>query len=165
MTTLIQGKAYWCKIIGRPHDNKFNPGVKQWSFDLGNIDKATQKQLLEMGMKKTSLRNKSDERETFISFQKNASKADGEPTAPFRIVDQNNQPWPKDKLIGNGSTLNVSVMLSERLFRGEKFLKPVALAIQVWDYVEYERPAEFPSKPPEDTEAPAQETGETVKEW
>lgn len=151
---MITGKAYWFKAVGAPRPNKFNPQVLQWAFDL-SIDEKTANDLVEKGMKKTYLRNKDDERGTFLTFTRDSVKKDGTPGKPFSIKGAQKNPWPEDKLVGNGSTLNVVVTLNERNFRGEKFLKPSAVAIQVWDHVPYDA-SSFPSKAAEDT--PQEET-------
>lgn len=145
---LIKGKAAYTRVVGQPHKNKFNPDVDQWSFDL-TVDKEAQQTLLEAGMRKTYLRDKEDFRETFISFTRDATKKDGSPGKPYEIVDAQGQPWPEDVLIGNGSVLNVIVTLNERTFRGEKFLKPSCIKLQVWQLVEYKK-ADFPERPAED---------------
>jgi hypothetical protein len=141
---LINGKSYWFRAQGAPHTNKFNPDVPQWSFDLSISDEEVQK-LLDAGMTKTYLRNKDDERGTFLSFVRDSVKKDGTPAKPFRIEDAKNNPWPEDKSVGNGSELNVVVSLNERAFRGQKFSKPSAIAIQVWDHVAYQSGG-FPTK-------------------
>lgn len=145
MAKLITGKAYWAKVIGKPRPNKFKEDALQWSFDL-SVDDDTINSLIADGMRPSYVKDKEDERGKFISFVRDAKKADGTDNKPFRIVDAHNNQWPNDVLIGNGSTLNVSMMLSERTFRGAKFLKPVAMSMQVWDLVDYVRPSEFPSK-------------------
>ena len=163
---IIKGIGYWAQIVGAPKPHKFyegtaKEGVKRWSFDL-SIDKETQKKLLEAGMRKTFLRNKGDERDTFLSFDRDDKKADGSEGKPYEIVDAQNQPWDQSKLIGNGSVLNVVVTLNERTFRGEKYLRPGAIRIQVWEHVPYEGGGknEFPTK-----EAESEETQSDKKEW
>ena len=96
-------------------------------------------------MKKTYLRDKDDERGTFVSFSRDAIKKDKTEGKPYKIVDAQGQPFPDDKAVGNGSTVNVVVSLNERTFRGEKFLKPSAVAIQIWDLIQYDSGA-FPTK-------------------
>ena len=141
--TMISGKAFWFKATGAPRPNKFNPKVPQWSFDL-SVDTENQEKLLEKGMKASYLRNKDDERGVFLTFTRDSIKTDGSPGKPFRIVDGKNNPWPEGKEVGNGSDVNVVVSLNEREFRGQKFLKPSAIAVQIWNHVEYE--AGFPTK-------------------
>lgn len=141
---LISGKIYWGKIIGAPRPNKFNPTVPQWSFDL-SVDEDTAEKLLGAGMKKTYLRDKQDERGTFLTFTRDSIKKDGSAGKPFSVVDSAKNPWPDGKQLGNGTEVNVVVSLNERTFRGEKFLKPSAVAVQVWDLVKYDS-GSFPTK-------------------
>lgn len=141
---LITGRSYWFKGVGSAKPNKFNPEVPQWSFDL-SINQTEAEKLLAAGMKKTYLRDKQDERGVFLTFTRDSIKKDGSPGKPFRIVDSKNNPWPDGESIGNGSQLNVVLTLNERTFRGEKFLKPSAIAIQVWDHIEYSSNG-FPEK-------------------
>ena len=159
---LIKGQAFWCRVVGAPHDNKFTKS-KQWSFDL-SVDKETIQKLLEAGMRKTYIRNKADERGDFLSFQRDATKKDGTEGKPFKIVDAQNNPWPTDKLIGNGSTLNVIVTLNEREFRGEKFLKPSAINLQVWDLVEYSKGSSGSGFPVKEVSSEG-DTSTSDKEW
>lgn len=156
---LIQGKTTWCRVTGAPHANKFNPAVPQWSFDL-SVDEETQSKLLKLGVRKNTFKDKGDDRGTFISFTRNSVKADGTAGKPFDVKDAQGETWDDSVKIGNGSVLNVIVMLSERQFGSDKFLKPSALKIQVWGHVPYTgNDGEFPTR-----EASA-ETPEVEKEW
>lgn len=141
---MITGKMFWSKVVGAPRANKFNPTVPQWGFDL-SIDGKTANELVEKGMKKTYLRDKQDERGTFLTFTRDSVKKDGTPGKAYRIVDAKKNPWPDDVLIGNGSVANVVVTLNERNFRGEKFLKPSAVALQIWELQKYDA-SSFPTK-------------------
>lgn len=142
--SMVTGRVFWAKL-NEPRPNKFKEGAKQWSFDL-SLDEENKNILLKQGMKPSYIRNKGDERGDFISFVRDEQKADGSPGKPFSIVDSQKQPWPADKLIGNGSTLNCVVKLNERTFRGDKFLKPSCLSIQVWSLKEYSQDAGFSVK-------------------
>lgn len=140
---IVNGKGYWIRVVGSPVENKFKPGINQWSFDL-SIDETTQEKLLKAGMRKSYLKNKGDERGTFISFSRDATKADKTAGKPYNIIDHHGNPW-SDELIGNGSTLNVMVSLNERSYNGMTFLKPSAIKLQVYDHVKYEAKG-FPTK-------------------
>lgn len=146
MSLLIQGKAFYARIVGSPHANKFKEGINQWSFDL-SVDEVEADKLLKAGMKKSYLRNKGDERGTFISFSRDATKADKSPGKPYHIVDAQNRDWDQNTLIGNGSVLNVAITLNERTFRGDRFLKPGCVAVQIWTLVPYQNKSQFQSKP------------------
>lgn len=131
---MLQGKVFWARVLGKPHKTKFSPG--QWSFDFSLTAEIAQ-QLLEDGMKKSYIKNEGDERGSYLSFVRNATKTDGTAGKPFKIVDNQGNAWPEDTLIGNESVINAIIILSERTFRGEKFLKPSCLSVQVWDLVPY----------------------------
>lgn len=146
---MISGKSFWFVATGAPKASIVNP-VPQWSFDL-SINDETKDKLLAVGMTENYLRDKGDERGTFVTFTRSSVKKDGSPGAPFRIVDAQDKPWPKNKLVGNGSELNVVITLNERTFRGKTFQKPSAIAIQVWNHVPYDSGG-FPIKPEEDVE-------------
>lgn len=139
---LIQGVIYWGMVLGAPFKGKFHNG---WSFDL-SIDEETQKKLLEAGMKKDYLKNKGDDRGTFVQFRRDAVKTDGTPGKAYQVIGPDGNEWPQTKLIGNGSVVNVIVTLNERTFRGEKFLKPSALKLQVWNHEKYENNSGFPQR-------------------
>lgn len=133
---LLNGKIYYGRILGAPHENKFNPGIDQWSFDL-SLNPSEVQVLLDAGVPKDKIKNKNDERGDFVSFSRDATKRDGSPGKPYDVVDGQQNPWPQDVLIGNGSEVNVKTALNEREFRGKKFLKPSAIEVQVWELVEY----------------------------
>lgn len=161
---MINGKAFWFKAAGTPHANKFNPQVPQWSFDL-SVDDTIAQALISKGMKKSYLRDKQDERGTFLTFTRDSIKKDGAQGKPFKIVNAQNNPWDDNVKIGNGSELNVVVTLNERTFRGEKFLKPSAVAIQVWNLIEYDA-SNFPTKEPDtETIEDIEDVAGTKAEW
>jgi len=138
---IIQGTGKWCRIVGEPAPNKFKNNAREWSFEL-YLDEANQRKLLDAGMKPSYLKDKGDG--VFIQFTRDEFRKDGSPGKAFEIVDAAKNPWPEGKLIGNGSTLNVMVTLNEREFHKEKFLKPSALKVQVWEWKEYKKDDGFP---------------------
>lgn len=155
---LISGKAFWAKL-STPRPNKFKEGTRQWSFDL-SVDEKTQQLLLDKGMRKNYLRDRQDERGVFLTFVRDETKKDGSAGKPFKVVDAHGEPWPDGKLIGNGSIFNVQVTLNEVSFRGDKYLKPSAVSLQVWDLVEFSSNG-FPTKEKSEVE----ESEEANKNW
>ena len=131
---IISGKSYWCKILGKPVTGEYGTA---WSFDLA-IDADTKKRLLSAGMSPDYVKNKSDDRGDFITFKRNAVKTDGTNAKPYSVVGPDKTEWPQNKLIGNGSTLNVMVSLNETKYKGKTKLKPSAVAVQVWELVPFE---------------------------
>lgn len=133
---LINGKAFYARILGNPHTTEYNT-EGEWSFDL-SVNEETAQKLLEAGMRKTFLKTH-PEKGTFVSFKRNAVKSDGTAGKPFVVLDNQNEPWPQDKLIGNGSELNVIVVMSERTDskKKEKYLRPSAIKVQVWNHIPF----------------------------
>lgn len=153
---IISGTSFYARIVGEPHTTKYSDG--QWSFDL-SVDEETVQSLTKKGVNSNYFRDKGDERGTFISFQRNAHKADGSAGKPYEVVDSEKNPWDPTKAIGNGSKLNVIVMLSERKYKGVKTLKPEALKIQVWEHVPFTK-RELPTRPVAESEMP-----EAKEDW
>ena len=139
---LIQGKAKWAKITGKPHagyEGKFN----EWSIDV-YVDEATEKKLKAEGLG-PKLKDKGNG--TYITFKRKELKQDGSPNQPIRVVDHKGEPWNDKVKIGNGSTVNVNFAINE-FGKGQKAAN--ILSLQVWDLVKYEG-GEFPVR--EDTNA------------
>lgn len=134
---MIRGSAFYAKVLGKaPLGYDKTEASREWSIDVG-IDAATRKQLIAMGVG-DYVKNKGDKhpaKDDFIGFKRRAQKVDGDPAKPIRIVGPDGEPWPQDKLIGNGSIVNIQFALNEKAKGG---LKPSILAIQVWEHVAYE---------------------------
>lgn len=157
---LIKGIGYFCRISGKPHKTKYSDG--EWSFDL-SINETTKKELLMAGMKPSFIKNKGDQKGDFLTFRRKSTKADGSEGKPFDVRDHKNEPWDPKVLIGNGSTLNVVVSLNERTGqKGQGYLAPSAIAIQVWDLVPFERGPTFKNR--DDGYEPPVKTG-TQESW
>lgn len=139
-THLIQGKAQWAKIIGKPVPG-YNDGPAEWTVDLV-LDAKAKKELLALGCDKSYIKNKEGIGD-YVRFVRKATKADGSPGKPFSIIDHRGDAWD-NRLIGNGSTLNIAYTFNEVGTGKTKKLKPSALSIQVWDYVEYKPKSAFP---------------------
>lgn len=152
---IINGKAYWAKIVGKPVDGYKNQ-YKEWSFDLA-IDKDTASMLKKQGLGKY-LKNNDDDRGTYIHLRRKAKKKDGTDSKPIKIVDHRGNDWD-NRLIGNGSELNVNVGINE--FDGNLTLSPVS--VQVWNLVPYIPKGQFPTR--EDDEVTVPEDSAETKEW
>lgn len=145
---LLKGTAHWAKIVGKPQKG-YTPGEYEWSVDI-SVDAATSKQLQELGAG-SYIKNKGDDRGDFVSFKRKSIRRDGEEAKPYEIVDHHGEPWG-NKLIGNGSTLNVVYTLNEipAVGTAKARMKPSAIKFQVWDHVAYENQGrgsdEFPTR-------------------
>lgn len=141
---MMQGKAYWAKIVGKPVKG-YNEGEFEWSIDVA-LDEAHVEQVKREGWQ-SKIKNKFDDRGNFVQFKRKSVKKDGDPAKPIRIVDHRGEAWPDNKLIGNGSTVNVKYELNDPP-TGSKVPRVSIIAVQVWDYVPYERKggSDFPTK-------------------
>lgn len=152
-------KIYWSKVIGDPRPNYTKDGT-EWSFDLALTDEA-KKQLKAAGAA-SYFKDTGDDRGTFVHLKRKGVKNDGNPAKPIAVVDHQNNPWD-GRLIGNGSTVNVSVAMNEYGDKVKK-IQISPLAIQVWDYVEYKPKATFATKDTAETES-AEETSSVKGNW
>jgi len=131
---ILQGKIYWAKILGKPVEDRFVGPC--WSFDL-SIDEKTKDFLINNGVAKNKIHNDGDDRGDYVTFQRKAVKKNGEAAQPYAVVDAHKKPWDDSKSIGNGSLVNVQAALNTTEFNGKTFIKPSAIALQVWTLVEY----------------------------
>jgi hypothetical protein len=103
-TYVIRGKGNWMKILGAPVLNYAGDG-KEWTMDI-TPDEEGIATLREVGLA-DRLKNKGDDRGEFIPFRQREKRMDGTLNRPVSVVDADGNPWPQDKLIGNGSTVDV----------------------------------------------------------
>ena len=104
VTYVLRGKLNYPKIVGDPVLN-YNKDGKEWKTDFYDFPV---KEVKAMGI---SDRVKSKENyldgQSFLTFKVSEFKKDGSANKPPKIVDSNNQPWPDDVKIGNGSDVDV----------------------------------------------------------
>lgn len=156
---ILQGNAYWAKIIGPPTFNKFE-NANEWTFDVAISDETASKLTAE-GAGPYVKEPKSDDDHggrPYLRFKRREINRDGTKAKPFKIVDAKGNDWPEGELIGNGSVLNVKFNLQPVGMGVNKgAMKPSALAIQVVKHERYE--GGFPTYD-EDGEPSIQETAE-----
>lgn len=139
-TVTIRGKAQFAKILGDPIPNYDKTG-KEWKMDLEITDKDTIKEIKSLGIgdrirQKENYLNGSP----YISFKQAEFKKDGTtPNKPITVVEADGKtPWDQDKLIGNGSTVDVRFAIIE--YPAYKKTGCYIRAVRVLDHVSYERP-------------------------
>lgn len=133
---IIQGKARFVKILGKPIDG-YDPGEqnKEWTFDLeveGEVPDYFKVRVDE----KTGAK--------FITFKRKAYKKDGTPAKPIAVIDDKGNDWDRSIMIGNGSTLNVLYDTQEWEFGRKKGTRASVIKVQVWDHVPYEGKEQLP---------------------
>lgn len=151
---IIKGKGYWCKILGAPGWG-YKKQHKEWSMDL-SIDAATKERLLAEGMGKQYIKNKGDEKGDFLTFRRRELKRDGSPGKPIEVVDKKGKAWDDKVLIGNGSIINVKMVLNE--VDGQRETKPGLIKVQVVELVPFEGRDE-------DDELPVYSDDGSVEKW
>ena len=145
---VVVGKSYYAKVLGDPPP-AYDPTETEWSIDV-TVDAEARKNLEELGLdhkiQSPTHNMRGEERgkphesgSEFIKFSRRGEKQDGTPAKPIRIIDKQKNPWPEDKLIGNGSKVAVSFAVNEGEYRGKPWKKPGILGIMVLDHVPYEK--------------------------
>lgn len=143
---IIRGKAYWAKVLGEPVKDKYKP-VRQWSMDVAP-DEASLKALEDEGLshKIKPAVNKSGKGHAsgqgYVKFERPESVTNRQgkqvdmPNIP--IVDKYGQDWPDDKLLGNGTEVEVAFEIIDGEFNGQPFRKPRIKKIKVVAHVPFE---------------------------
>lgn len=146
-------KAYWAKVIGPARPTKYNPDG-EWSVDL-SVTPELKKALKEHGLSK-KIKNNEDDRGDYVTFRRKGKKTDGTDAKPIQIVDHHGEQWDGKTLIGNGSTVNASVIFEPFRSDDSKFQMKL-MALQVWNLIKYKR-SDFPTRddaPSSEVEAPS----------
>lgn len=129
-------QLYWAKLNPEKPVEPF--GEPQWEI-TAQAPKKREKELAELGKTKDGF----EKGTVAIGFKKKANKKDGTAAAPVRVVDGMKQPLDP-KVIGNGSTGNIMLMLRDYEIKAPngkvtKSGTTVTLtAVQVTDLVKYE---------------------------
>lgn len=123
------GIASWAKVFD-PAIDQYNPeGI--WSIDLKVTDEEKER------LEKLGLKGKQSDPSTFV-FKRHIKKKDGSPIQRPTVVDANKSVWDSNKLIGNGSTVNVAFSTYEHQASSVHGLGKTLKAVQVVKHVPYE---------------------------
>lgn len=153
---ILQGTAYWAKVVGEPTHNKFE-NAKEWTFDVAISDETVKKLKAEgAGAYIKSPKSKEDHGgRPYLRFKRREINRDGTKAKPFKIVDHSGNDWD-NSLIGNGSLINVKFNLQQVSMGVNKgAMKPSCLSIQVVKHEAYE--GGFPEYDEEGTAVSSQE--------
>jgi hypothetical protein len=154
-TVFVSGKVYWAKIVGdKALTNNYEGTGREWTFEFEPDDVSFLKdhrlldrlkdpmayanQLEERGEdeKAEKARESAKGRGDYLLIKKAEFNKDGEKNPPFKIVDSDNQPWGEDRLIGNGSTVDLKLNIID--WGAGKKKSIWCSAIRVQDLVVYE---------------------------
>lgn len=109
-TVTIRGKASFAKILGDPIPN-YNKDGREWKMDL-ILTKSTLPELKKLGISdRVKSKPEYNDGAPFLTFKQAEFKKDGKPNKPIQVVDAKNQPWDENKLIGNGSDVDVKFVI------------------------------------------------------
>lgn len=134
----MRGKLYWAKIFGNPRPN-YGGDAREWTFEF-EPDENGVATLDDHGIKER-LRDRKDkkgyeDRDPFLILKRKEFKTDGTPNDHIRIVDQNNQPWADNKLLGNETIADVKVNIVDYGPGKKKGIYPIA--IRIMSHVPYQ---------------------------
>lgn len=113
---VLRGRVDWAKLTGAPRPYTGNPKYNKgpyWNVDI-TPDEKGRKMLEELGVS-SKLRSPGENdhrKETFLSLRYLATKSDGSPNDPPRIVDAQGNPW-SNGLIGNGSVADIKIKVKD----------------------------------------------------
>lgn len=135
-TTLVfRGKASYAKILGDPVPN-FNKDGMEWKMDLELLDKGSVDKMNELGVG-DRVKNKEGylDGAPHLSFKQAELTKQGKPNKKVAVVDAAGNPWPEDRLIGNGSIVEVRFVVMD--FGPNKYKGVYMRSVRVLDLVPY----------------------------
>ena len=128
--SVIKGNAYWASIVS-PNTTFNSDGV--WSVDVANLDEKNIKVATDDGL---DIKNKSDDRGSFVTIKRNVRRKDGNMNKKPEVVDAMKRDIA-NTLIGNGSEVNVLYSTYEWEFKGRSGVSADLHAIQVTNLIPY----------------------------
>ena len=136
---IIEGTAYWASLT-RPNE-KFEP---MWRLDLA-VDDKTAEDFKSQGISVGETVIDEQTISNIVRFKRKVSKANGDKNTQPTLVDANKEPL--DKIVGNGSKVNVMYKSYPWNFKGKTGIGLDLQAVKVLDLVEYIPQEEFADTP------------------
>lgn len=132
----FRGKTSFAKILGNPVGNKFGDDLN-WTMDLVLTPEAV-KEAKALGIgDRVKRKEEYLDGQPHMSFKQPELRKDGTPNKPIRVVDINGKDWDQNKLIGNGSDVDVKFAVAD-FGKGKK--KGVYIrSVRVLKLVSFER--------------------------
>lgn len=130
------GKIYWAKIVGdRALHPTYDGDAREWSYEFVPDDTSFLKEEGLLDRLKDVDDAKNPDKGEFLKLKKPELDRNGDKNDPIRIYDENDEAWPDDKLIGNGSKVDVKLRIVDW---GKGKRKSIyTSAIRVTDLVPY----------------------------
>lgn len=129
---VIRGELHWAKVLGKPIMNDYAK-ARQWSVDVSpNTEGLALLKKLKISDKLKDPKT-GEKRGKFIAFRQNEFKKDGSANDPITITDAQGNPWPANKLLGNGTVADVKFSYQDFGTTKGNYIK----AIRVLQHVPY----------------------------
>lgn len=161
-TVFIKGTLYWFKGVNRSQAvQNYDGDGYEWTFEVepDDIEFLKDHRLLdrlkdplayaekldkkykqygdeEYAEKAAKARENAEGRGDYLILRKPTEDKDGKETEPFRIYDENNEPWDRETMIGNGSKADLKLSIVD--WGPGKKKSIYCKAIRVTDHVPYE---------------------------
>jgi len=146
---IIRGTVYWAKVLGDPVLN-YNEDGREWTIDFTPDEKSTAL-LEEIGLgskirdddwrkRQEAKYNKpypKDERGDYIAVRQKEKRLDGSLNRRISVTDADGNPWPSDRLIGNGSIADLK--FEHKDYGSGKLPGLYPQALRILDLKEYRR--------------------------
>lgn len=109
---VLRGKTSFAKVLGAPVGNPFDDN-KNWSIDL-ILTPETVKEVKALGIA-DRIKRKEDylDGQPHMTFRQAELRKDGTPNKPIRVVNIKGEDWDQDKLIGNGSDVDLKFAVAD----------------------------------------------------
>jgi hypothetical protein len=141
---VIRGEVHWAKILGDPVLN-YGGDAKEWTMDV-KPDAEGLQTLKDIGLG-GRIKNKGDDRGDFVQFRQKEKRLDGSYNRRISVTDAAGNPWPQDRLIGNGTI--VDVKFEKKDYGAGKQPGVYPQAVRILEHKEYQR-QEFAPLPADD---------------
>lgn len=132
VTEFISGKLYWAKVFGDARPN-YGGDANEWTFELEPDENGVA--ILDKHGLTDRLKDKDPSRGKYITLKKPELKKNGEKNQHIRVYNKDNEEWPEDTLIGNGSSADVKLNIAD--YGAGRFKGIYPNAIRVTDLVKY----------------------------
>lgn len=111
-TAVFRGKAQYAKVLGEPMLN-YNKDGKEWKIDVVFADeKGIKAEAKKLGIAdRVKQKDEYADGLPYMTFKQAEYKRNGEANERVKVTDILGNPWPQDKLIGNGSDIDVKFVV------------------------------------------------------
>ena len=160
-TVTLRGKVMYAKVLGDPVPN-FNKDGREWKLDfIPNDQKSAKADLKGLGVAdRLRIKDGYADNQPYMSFKQSEFKANGDPNARIEVKDILGKDWEQDKLIGNGSVVDMRFVVID--YGPGKKPGCYPRSLRVLDLVPYEKQEFTPIDETDEYYLKAQEVANAV---